>query len=55
LSLFIDKKCNTKEVLFVAKENFIPAPKIESSVLFFEKHNLYNEINDEKFFKIIKA
>ncbi len=55
LSLFIDKKSNTKEVLFVWKENFIPAPKIESSVLLFEIHDLYNEINDEKFLKIIKA
>ena len=35
LSLFIAKKCFVKEVLPVAKENFIPIPKVESSLLFF--------------------
>ena len=54
LSLFIAKKCYVKEALFVAKENFIPAPKIESSVMLFESHNLYEKIDDEKFLKIIK-
>ena len=29
-------------------------PKIESSVLLFEKHNLYKNIEDEDFLKIIK-
>lgn len=55
ISLFIEKKCKTKEVLFVWKQNFIPSPKVESSVLLFEKHDLYKEIDDEKFLKIIKA
>ena len=55
LWLFIAKKSNVKEVLFVWKQNFVPAPKIESSVLLFEIHDLYNEIDDEKFLKIIKA
>jgi len=54
LSLFIQKKSRVSEVLFVWKENFVPAPKIESSVLLFEKHDLYNEIDDEKFLQIIK-
>ncbi len=54
LSLFISKKCNIKEVLFVWKENFIPKPKVESSVLYFETHNLYDDINDKKFLGIIK-
>ena len=54
LSLFIDKKCYVKEVLFVWKENFIPAPKVESSVLLFEIHNLYWDISDEKFLDLIK-
>jgi len=55
LGLFIAKKSFVKEVLFVAKENFVPAPKIESSVLLFERHDLYNDIEDEKFLKVIKA
>lgn len=54
LSLFIAKKANVKEVLFVWKENFVPAPKVESSVLLFESHDLYNEIDDGFFLDIIK-
>lgn len=54
LSLMIEKKCQVSEKIFVAKENFIPAPKIESSVLLFETHEVYRDIDDEKFLKIIK-
>ncbi|MDD2907685.1 MAG: 16S rRNA (adenine(1518)-N(6)/adenine(1519)-N(6))-dimethyltransferase RsmA [Candidatus Gracilibacteria bacterium] len=54
LSLFVSKKCIVSEVLFVGKENFIPAPKVESSVLLFETHNLYNHINDNDFMVFIK-
>ncbi len=54
LSLFIDKKCHVSEKLFVPKESFIPAPKIESSVLLFEIHELYREIDDTEFLKFIK-
>jgi 16S rRNA (adenine1518-N6/adenine1519-N6)-dimethyltransferase len=54
LSLFVQKKCDVKEVLFVGKENFIPAPKVESAVLEFELHDLYNDIDDEKFLDFIK-
>lgn len=54
LSLFIEKKTNPYEVLLVSKQNFIPAPKVESSVLLFEKHDLYKNIDDEKFLDIIK-
>lgn len=54
LSLFIAKKTFVKEVAVVPKESFIPAPKVESSVLHFESHDLYKEIDDEKFLKIIK-
>jgi len=54
LSLFIEKKCNVSEALFVAKENFVPAPKIESSVLLFELHDVYKDINDELFLDLIK-
>jgi len=55
LSLFIEKKSSVKEVLFVWKENFVPAPKIESSVLLFQNHDLYNDIDDNKFLILIKA
>lgn len=54
LSLFIEKKCYVNETLFVAKENFVPAPKIESSVLLFESHNLYDDIDDKFFLALIK-
>ena len=55
LSLFIEKKCRVSEQLFVPKESFIPAPKIESSVLLFEVHHLYEHINDDAFLQLIKA
>jgi len=54
LSLMIEKKCSVSEEIFVGRENFIPAPKIESSVLKFVSHNTYNEIDDTKFLEIIK-
>lgn len=54
LSLFIEKKSEVSEIIKVPKECFIPTPKIESSVLFFESHNLYDDINDENFLAIIK-
>jgi len=54
LSLMIEKKCHVTEEIFVWKENFIPVPKIESSVLKFTVHGKYNEIDDEKFLEIIK-
>ena len=54
LSLFIAKKAFVREVLFVWKQNFIPAPKVESSVLLFERHNLYDDIDDKEFLDFIK-
>ncbi len=54
LSLFIDKKAKVWEFIVVWKHNFIPSPKIESSVLIFEMHNEYSEINDDKFLELIK-
>ncbi|MDC0505966.1 16S rRNA (adenine(1518)-N(6)/adenine(1519)-N(6))-dimethyltransferase RsmA [Candidatus Gracilibacteria bacterium] len=55
LSLFIQKKCRVKEVLLVPKESFHPVPKVESSVLYFETHDDYQNIDDKKFLKIIKS
>ena len=54
LSLLVDKKADVTGQIFVSKDNFVPAPKVESSVLLFESHNIYDEIPDEKFLKIIK-
>ncbi len=54
LSLFVAKKAFVREVLFVGKNNFIPAPKVESSVLLFEKHNLYDDLDDKEFLDFIK-
>jgi 16S rRNA (adenine1518-N6/adenine1519-N6)-dimethyltransferase len=54
LSLFIEKKCYVSEIIKVPKEAFVPAPKIESSVLLFESHNDHDHINDEDFLIIIK-
>ena len=47
LSLMIAKKCYAEEKLCVPKECFVPAPKIESSVLLFELHKHYRDIDDE--------
>lgn len=54
LSLFVAKKCKVSEVIFVWKENFSPVPKVESSVLLFEKHNDFSDLDDEVFFDFIK-
>ncbi len=54
LSLIVDKKCRVKEKIFVPRESFLPSPKIDSSVIYFKKHDTFNKINDEKFLKIIK-
>ncbi len=54
ISLFVDKKCYVEEKIFVWKENFVPAPKVESSVLYFELHNKYDYIDDILFLEFIK-
>lgn len=54
LSLFVAKKCKAREVIFVWKENFVPSPKVESSVLLFEKHNDFDFLDDKIFFDFIK-
>lgn len=54
LSLFVAKKCFVKEIIFVWKQNFSPAPKVESSVLLFEKHNNFDFLDDKIFFDFIK-
>jgi 16S rRNA (adenine1518-N6/adenine1519-N6)-dimethyltransferase len=54
LSLMIEKKCRVQEEFFVWKENFIQAPKIESSVLQFITHERFTEVDDKSFLEIIK-
>ena len=54
LSLFVAKKCYVDEVILVWKQNFIPAPKVESSVLLFEMHDLYKNVDDYNFLELIK-
>lgn len=54
LSLMTQKKCYVKEKLFVPKESFSPIPKVESSVLLFQTHDLYTEVADQDFLEIIK-
>jgi 16S rRNA (adenine1518-N6/adenine1519-N6)-dimethyltransferase len=54
LSLFVSKKSYVNEVIIVWKENFIPSPKVESSVLLFEIHDNFSNINDDVFLEIIK-
>ena len=51
LSLFVAKKCRAKEVIFVWRQNFIPAPKVESSVLLFEKIDDFKWLDDKIFFE----
>lgn len=54
LSLLISKKYYTKKIIDVSKECFSPKPKVESIVLYFEKHNLFSDISDDTFLDTIK-
>lgn len=54
ISLMIAKKCFVSEKLLVPAKSFIPAPKVESSVLYFETHQKYSSIDDEGFLNFIK-
>jgi len=52
--LMIAKKCIATEELLVSPDNFIPAPKVQSSVLKFIKHNNFIDTDDEIFLRFIK-
>lgn len=54
LSLFIAKKAYVSDVLKVPSTSFFPIPKVESSVLLFETHDLYNEVDDDIFLEFVK-
>lgn len=54
LSLFIAKKCDVIKICDVSKESFVPAPKVESSVMKFNLHNKFDGIDDNFFLELIK-
>lgn len=54
IGLMMAKKSFVSEEVFVGKQNFVPAPKVESSVLKFVSHSNFWNINDEIFLKYIK-
>lgn len=55
LSLFVQKKCKVSQKIFVPRKCFSPSPKIDSCVLFFETHTIYNHIDDNVFLSFIKS
>lgn len=55
LSLFVQKKCTVTGKIQVPASSFSPPPKVDSSVLFFERHEFYNEVRDDIFLAFIKA
>ncbi len=54
LSLFIEKKSDVSYEIDVTKDFFIPSPKIDSAVLLFKYNPKFEDVDDVKFFKIIK-
>lgn len=44
-----------REVLSVPRANFIPAPKVDSSVLYFKSKKEYNKVEAKKFLNIVSA
>lgn len=54
LSLFLSKKTNVESIVDVPRTAFSPAPKVDSSVLKFIGHTLYNDVDDEVFLSTIK-
>lgn len=56
LSLALEFSCKIiKEICLVEKTNFIPAPKIDSSVLYFQQKEAYNEQEAREFLSITSA
>ncbi len=54
IRLLVEKRYDVSEKLFVPPESFSPAPKVDSSVLLFEKHDKFTNVDDERFLEIIK-
>jgi 16S rRNA (adenine1518-N6/adenine1519-N6)-dimethyltransferase len=56
LSLAIEFSCEiVREVCFVGKENFIPAPRIDSSALYFKRKEYYDAEEAKKFLSTTRA
>ena len=56
LSLSVKAYGTAKKIMKVNKENFSPKPKVDSAILLVDSisKNFFKEINEEKFFEIIK-
>ncbi len=54
LSLFVQKKCTVYQEILVWRENFSPAPKVDSVVLSFHIHHMYDDMDDDVFLAFIK-
>lgn len=54
LSLMVEKKYTVSEKVIVQKECFLPVPKVESSVLLFNLHGSFEDIDDDDFLHLIK-
>ncbi len=54
LSLMVAKKAYAEEKIKVSPDNFIPKPKVESSVIVFKTHDKYNSLSDEFFLRVVK-
>ncbi len=57
LSLSVKVYGNVKKIMKVEKENFSPKPKVDSAILLVDNISkfFFNEINEEKFFEVIKT
>ncbi len=57
LSLSVKAYGDVKKIMKVEKENFSPKPKVDSAILLINdiSKDFFNEINEEKFFDIIKT
>ena len=54
IRLLVEKRYKVSEKLFVPPESFSPSPKVDSSVLLFEKHDSFQDVDDHSFLEIIK-
>ena len=57
LSLSVRVYGTVKKIMKVEKENFSPKPKVDSAILLVDNisKNFFKEINEEKFFDVIKT
>lgn len=54
ISVLLGSKYDIKKLFNVSKNCFIPAPKINSSVILMEKNNKLDSLDESKFVKLIK-